>query len=190
MYSLVSTHFFTIVSCCGRSLWIDTSFMLVNSLMLVAVYLQGTLASLLVCNGWIERILLVYCVRWDDPLPDVSQCLKMFIIILRLSVTRDYDCISAMLLGSGTNVRIQVTRYSVPTTSGTVNIIWSFALCNTCILAASASLSTCPMICDIVVGSFVSYRVNKRMLSNIYNHIGLLKSEKISLWVCHYCVCP
>ena len=36
----------------------------------------------------------------------------------RLSVTVDYDCILAMLLGSSRNGRLEVTQFSVPTTSG------------------------------------------------------------------------
>ena len=45
--------------------------------------------------------------------------------------TSDYDCILAMLLGSTRNGRLEVTRFSVPTTSGTVSVIRRDALCNT-----------------------------------------------------------
>ena len=39
-----------------------------------------------------------------------------------LLVTNDYDCILAMLLGSNKNGRLEVTQFSVPTTSGTVSV--------------------------------------------------------------------
>ena len=63
----------------------------------------------------------------------------------RLSVTSDYDCILAMLPGSKKNGRLEVTPFSVSTTSGTVSVIRRNALCNTPGLTAPDSLNTCPM---------------------------------------------
>ena len=58
------------------------------------------------------------------------------IIIIRLSVTSDYDYILAMLLGLSTNGKLKVTQFSVPITSGTVSIIRRDAKCNTSGLTA------------------------------------------------------
>ena len=63
----------------------------------------------------------------------------------RLSVTNDYDCILAMLLRSSQNGRLEMTQFSVPTTSGTVSVIRRVAKCNTFGLTAPGSLNTCPM---------------------------------------------
>ena len=41
----------------------------------------------------------------------------------RLSVTSDYECILAMLLGWSGDGRLEVTRFSVPTSSETVSAI-------------------------------------------------------------------
>ena len=41
----------------------------------------------------------------------------------QLSVTNDYDCILAMLLGSSRNGRLEMTQFSVTTTSETVSVI-------------------------------------------------------------------
>ena len=40
----------------------------------------------------------------------------------QLSVTCDYNCILAMLFGSSTNGRLEVTQFLVTTTSGTVSV--------------------------------------------------------------------
>ena len=50
--------------------------------------------------------------------------------------TSDYDCILAMLLGSTRNGRLEVTRFSVFTTSRTVSVIKRDALCNASWLTA------------------------------------------------------
>ena len=63
----------------------------------------------------------------------------------RLSVTSDYDCILVMLIGSSRNGRLEVTPFSVSTTSRTVSVIRRDALCNTSGLTAPGSLNTCPM---------------------------------------------
>ena len=63
----------------------------------------------------------------------------------QLSVTNDYHYILVMLLGSSRNGRLEVTQFSVPTTSGTVSVIRRDALWNTSWLAALGSLNTCPM---------------------------------------------
>ena len=62
-----------------------------------------------------------------------------------LSVTNDYDCISAMLLGSSRNGRLEVTPFSVPTTSGSVCVIRRDAKSNMSGLTAPGSLNPCPM---------------------------------------------
>ena len=54
----------------------------------------------------------------------------------RLPVTSDYDCILAMLLRSSRNGRLEVTRFSVSTTSRTVSVIKRDALCNASWLTA------------------------------------------------------
>ena len=51
-----------------------------------------------------------------------------------------------MLLGSSRNGRLEVTQFSVPTTSGTASVIWRNALCNTSGLTAPGSLNTCPNV--------------------------------------------
>ena len=61
-----------------------------------------------------------------------------------LSATSNYDCI-VMLFGSSRNGRIEVTPFSVPTTSGTVSVIRREAKHNTSGLTASGSLNTYPM---------------------------------------------
>ena len=61
------------------------------------------------------------------------------------SVNNDYDCILVMLLGSSRNSRSEVTRFSIPTTSGTVTVIRRDAKRNTFGLTAPGSLNTCPM---------------------------------------------
>ena len=71
-----------------------------------------------------------------------TSCLKL---IYRLSVSNDYDCILAMLLGSSKNGRLEVTRFSVLTTFGTVSVIRRDAKRNTSGLTAPGSLNTCPM---------------------------------------------
>ena len=48
-----------------------------------------------------------------------------------LSVNSDYGCILVMLLGSRKNGRLEVAQFSVPTTSGTVSVVWRDASCNT-----------------------------------------------------------
>ena len=63
----------------------------------------------------------------------------------RMSVTNDYDCILAMLLGSSSNGRLEVTQFSIPATSGTVSVIWRDAKRNTSRLTAPGGLNTCPM---------------------------------------------
>ena len=50
-----------------------------------------------------------------------------------------------MLLGSSNNGRLEVTRFSLPTTSGTVSVIRRDAKRNTLGLTAPGSLNTCPM---------------------------------------------
>ena len=65
--------------------------------------------------------------------------------INRLSVTGDYDLILAKLLVWSRNGRIDVIRFSVPTTSGTVSVIQRDAKRNTSGLTAPGSLTTCPM---------------------------------------------
>ena len=50
-----------------------------------------------------------------------------------------------MLLGSSRNGRLEVTRFSVPTTSGTVSVIRRNAKRNTSGLTAPGSLNTYPM---------------------------------------------
>ena len=62
-----------------------------------------------------------------------------------LSVTNDYDCISAMLLWSSRNGRLEVTQFSVPITSGTVSGIRRNAKYNMSELTAPGSFNTCPM---------------------------------------------
>ena len=57
----------------------------------------------------------------------------------QLSVTNDYDCILAMLLGSSRNGRSEVTQFSVPTTSETVSVIRRDAKRNTFGLTAPGS---------------------------------------------------
>ena len=58
----------------------------------------------------------------------------------QLSVTRDYDCILAMLLTLSKNGRLKVTWFSVPTTFETVSVIQRNAL------TAPGSLNTCPYV--------------------------------------------
>ena len=98
----------------------------------------------------------------------------------RLSVTSDYDCILAMQLRLSRNDRLEVTPFSVPTTSGTVSVIWRDAKkCNTSGLTAQGSLNTCPM-CewraevdlshvydDIVVHESSKFRSRFERLSNL-----------------------
>ena len=62
-----------------------------------------------------------------------------------LSVTSDYDCILAMLLGLRKNDRLEVNWFSVPTISGTVSVIRRDALRNTSGLTAPDSINTCPL---------------------------------------------
>ena len=50
-----------------------------------------------------------------------------------------------MLLGSSENARLEVTPFSVPTTSGTVSVIWRYAKRNTSGLTASGSFNNWPM---------------------------------------------
>ena len=50
-----------------------------------------------------------------------------------------------MPLGSSRNGRLEVTQFSVPTTSGTVSVIRRDAKRNTSGLTAPGSLNTCPM---------------------------------------------
>ena len=73
--------------------------------------------------------------------------MSFFIFDHRLSVTSDYDCISAMLLGSNKNGRLEVTQFSVPATSITVSVICRNAKCNTPGLTVPGSLNSCP-ICE------------------------------------------
>ena len=58
----------------------------------------------------------------------------------RLSVTNDYDCILLMLLESSKNGRLEVTQFSVSTTSGTVSVIQRDVKCNTSRLTAPGSI--------------------------------------------------
>ena len=62
-----------------------------------------------------------------------------------LSVTNDYNCIIAMLLESSRNGRLEVTQFSVPTTSETVSVIRKDAKLNTSELTTPGSLNTSPM---------------------------------------------
>ena len=50
-----------------------------------------------------------------------------------------------MLLRSSKNKRLEVTRFSAPTTSGTVSVIRRNALCNTFSLTVPSSRKICPM---------------------------------------------
>ena len=79
--------------------------------------------------GAYPRVCLSYCVR---------QEIDWY--------TSDYDCILAMLLGSSRNGRLEVTQFSVSTSSGTVSVIWRDAKSNTSRLAAPGSLGTCPIV--------------------------------------------
>ena len=69
------------------------------------------------------------------------------IIILWLSVNSDYDCILVMLPGLSRNGRLEVTPFSVSTTSGTVSVIRRDAKRNTSrlMLTAPGCLNACPM---------------------------------------------
>ena len=53
--------------------------------------------------------------------------------------------IIALLHGLSRNLRLEVTRFSVPTTSETFSVIWRDAKCNTSRLTAPGSLNTCLM---------------------------------------------
>ena len=75
------------------------------------------------------------------------------IIIIIITIIIIIACQSlVMLLGSNRNGRLEVTRFSVPTTSGTVSVIQSNALCNTSVLTAPDSLNTCPNVWRAEVG--------------------------------------
>ena len=63
----------------------------------------------------------------------------------RQSVNTDYDCILAMLLGSSRNGTLKMTRFSIPTASGTVSVIQNDAKCNLSGLTSPGSLNTRPM---------------------------------------------
>ena len=47
------------------------------------------------------------------------------------SVTSDYDCILAILIGSSKKGRLEMTSFSVPTASESISIIWRNAMSNT-----------------------------------------------------------
>ena len=53
--------------------------------------------------------------------PKSRQCAVIVLLIYRVSVISDYDCILVMLLGSSRDKRLEVTSFSVLTTSGTVS---------------------------------------------------------------------
>ena len=69
----------------------------------------------------------------------------LFIRYNRLSVISDYDCIFAMLLRSSMSGSLEVSTFSVTTTSGTVSVIQRDARRNTSVLTAPGSLHTCSM---------------------------------------------
>ena len=66
--------------------------------------------------------------------------------INRLSVTNYYDCILAMLLGSSRNGILEVTQFSIPTTSGTASVIRRNLKRNTSGLTAPGSLTLAPCV--------------------------------------------
>ena len=62
-----------------------------------------------------------------------------------LSVNSDYGCILVMLLGLSRNGRLEVTRFSIPTTSKTVSVIQRNEMRNSYELRAPGRFSACQM---------------------------------------------
>ena len=70
---------------------------------------------------------------------------ELFILDLLLNIVLLIIIGCQSLMTMGRNGRLEVSQFSVPTTSGTVSVIQRDALCNKSRLTTPDSLNTCPM---------------------------------------------
>ena len=69
---------------------------------------------------------------------------NMSVVIITITIIDFHDCILAICC-SGQNGRLEMTQFSVPTTSGTVSGIRKGEMYNTSGLTAPSGLNTCSM---------------------------------------------
>ena len=93
----------------------------INTILILCVQIQTTIWKLPNCfHSLNEAVEQFYLSHWKIYFSFAPKSRRVHdgIIILQ-SVTSDYDRILTMLLGSSRNGRLDVTLFSIPTTSGT-----------------------------------------------------------------------